>query len=432
MRQATIGNCRIGVWKTLLPLGFLVVVAIAPARGDHWPRFRGPNGTGVSDLQGLPTAWTESDYEWVVELPGSGHSSPVIWDEALFLTTALDDGARTLHRYNALTGKEEWSQMTRLGVPPTHKKSSLASSTPALDGERVYVAFADEHQQLLIAYTFDGDQVWSFDLGPYKSMHGIGVSPIVYGDLVVMSNEQAGESSIVALHRLTGKVAWSHPRPAKEVSYATPIVLELDGRAPQLIVLGEPGGLESLNPLTGESIWQTAAMPQRTVASPVYGGGVVIASSGQGGMGKYLRAVDPTGAGDVTSTHVRFERPEKDTLNYVPTPVVLGEYVYLWCDRGIVCCVELSSGRTIWSERIGGNYSSSPIAVDGKLYGVSEEGEVVVLAAAPEFRELGRSPLGDGSHATPAVANGRLYVRGFGRLVSLRAKSLVEAAGSGN
>jgi outer membrane protein assembly factor BamB len=149
-------------------------------------------------------------------------------------------------------------------------------------------------------------------------------------------------------------------------------------------------------------------------------------------VGKYLRAVDPTGSGDVTATHIRYEREEKDFLHYVPTPIVQGEYVYLWCDRGIVCCVELSSGRTIWSERIGGNYSGSPVVVDGKLYGVSEEGEIVVLAAAPEFREYGRSPLGDGSHASPAVANGRLYVRGFQRLVSLRAKAVVEATGAGN
>jgi outer membrane protein assembly factor BamB len=258
------------------------------------------------------------------------------------------------------------------------------------------------------------------------------VSPIVHGELLIMANEQAGDSSIVALNRLSGEVAWSHPRPSKEVSYATPFVLELPGRAPQLICLGEPGGLEALNPESGESIWSTSSMPQRTVGSPVYGHGVVLATSGQGGVGKYLRAVDPTGTGDVTGSHIRYERLEKEFLHYVPTPVVLGEYAYLWCDRGIVCCIELSTGRTIWSERIGGNYSGSPIAIDGRLYGVSEEGEVVVLAAGPEFREFGRSPLGDGSHSTPAVANGRLYLRGFQRLASLRAATVVEAAGVGN
>ena len=297
----------------------------------------------------------------------------------------------------------------------------------------MYVAFADETHQLVMGLHLRWrPAVWTQDLGEYTSQHGLGVSPIVYEDLLIMPNEHAGESSIVALNRRSGDIVWSHPRPSKEVSYATPMILELPDRGPQLICLGQPGGLVSLDPLSGESLWSTSAMPQRTVSSPVYGSGVVIASSGQGGIGKYLRAVAPTGSGDVTDTHVRFERTEKESLNYVPTPIVMGEYLYLWCDRGIVCCVELPSGRTIWSERVGGNYSGSPIAIDGKLYCVSEDGDVVVLAAAPEFREYGRSPLGDGSHSTPAVANGRLYLRGFERLVSLRAASVVEAAGDKN
>lgn len=420
-----IGAATLRTWLMVC----LVSLCAAPGMADQWPRFRGPNGTGISDLQGLPVAWSEDDYEWVVDLPGIGHSSPVIWDDALFLTTALDDGSRTVHRFDALTGEEVWSQTTRFGTPRIHKKSSLASTTPALDGERLYVAFADETHQLVIAYTFDGDVEWTRDLGAYTSQHGLGVSPIVYGELLVMPNEQAGESSIVALNRKTGEVVWKHPRPSKEVSYATPMILDLPDHAPQLICLGQPGGLVSLNPLTGDAIWSTSEMPQRTVSSPVYGNGVIIASSGQGGVGKYLRAVSPTGAGDVTGTHIRFERMEKEFLNYVPTPIVRGEYLYLWCDRGIVCCVELPSGRTIWNERVGGNYSGSPVSIDGKLYCVSEEGEVVVLAAAPEFQEYGRSPLGDGSHSTPAVANGRLYLRGFQRLVSLRAKAVVEDAG---
>ena len=414
----------------LLCVALMLSGSAASAMADQWPRFRGPNGTGVSELQGLPTNWTESDYEWVIELDGIGHSSPVIWDEALFLTTAKEDGTRTLHRFNAITGEEEWSRSTLLEVPKLHGKSSMASSTPALDGERVYSLLADDNQNLVQAHTFDGDLVWQKDLGPYTSQHGIGVSPIVYEDLLIVMNEQAGPSSIVALNRKTGDDVWTHARPSKEVSYSTPMILTLDGRAPQLICAGEPGGVISLNPLDGTEIWTTATMPLRTVSSMVYGNGVVIASCGSGGMGKYMRAIDPTGAGDVTSTHIRYERLEKDHLHYVPTPIVLGEYLYLWCDRGIVCCVEMASGRTIWFERIGGNYSGSPIVVDGKLYGVSEVGEVVVLAASPEFREYGRSPLGDGSHASPAVANGRLYIRGFQRLVSLRAKALVEAAGT--
>ncbi|MBL8852183.1 MAG: PQQ-binding-like beta-propeller repeat protein [Planctomycetaceae bacterium] len=432
MRRSRNVTVMLRTCLTLTCVMLIVGAATDSVMADQWPRFRGDNGTGVSELKGLPTSWTESDYEWVVKLPGVGHSSPVIWDEALFLTTALEDGTRTLHRFNAITGEEVWSRSTLLEVPTLHGKSSMASSTAALDGERVYSLLADDNQNLVQAHTFDGELVWQKDLGPYTSQHGIGVSPIIYEDLLIVMNEQAGPSSIVALNRQTGDEVWHHGRPSKEVSYSTPMILSLDGRAPQLICAGEPGGVISLNPLDGTEIWTTAAMPLRTVSSMVYGNGVVIASCGSGGMGKYMRAIDPTGSGDVTATHIRYERLEKEHLHYVPTPIVLGENLFLWCDRGIVCCVEMASGRTIWFERIGGgNYSGSPIIVDGKLYCVSEEGEVVVLSAGPEFREYGRSPLGEGSHASPAVANGRLYIRGFQRLVSLRAKSMVEAAGAG-
>jgi len=419
------------VVRCLLVVFVACAATPSPCQADQWPRFRGHNGTGISDLKGLPTAWTESDYEWIVQLPGLGHSSPVVWDDALFLTTALEDGTRTLHRYNAITGAEVWSQSTRLEVPTLHSKSSMASSTPALDGEHVFLLLADSNQELLQCYTFDGDLAWQRELGPYTSQHGIGVSPIVYRDLLIVTNEQAGPSSIRAFNRITGDDVWTQPRPSKEVSYSTPMILELEGRPPQLVCAGEPGGVVGLNPFDGTTIWSTGAMPLRTVSSMVYGNGVVIASCGSGGMGKYLRAIDPTGSGDVTATHIRYERLEKDHLNYVPTPIVYGEHLYLWCDRGIVCCVEMATGRTIWVERIGSNYSGSPVCVDGKLFGVSENGEIVVLGAAPEFREYGRSPLGDGSHSSPAVANGRLYVRGFQRLVSLRAKAAVEAAGTG-
>lgn len=422
--------------RTLLPgvLATVAVYAVAlePSHADQWPRFRGPDGAGVSNLQGLPAQWSESDYEWVIELPGLGHSSPVVWDNALFLTTALENGARTLHRFDASTGEELWNQSTRLEVPTLHTKSSMASSTPALDGERVFALFADANQQVLQCYTFDGDLAWQRELGSFTSQHGIGVSPILYRDMVIVTNDQAGPSSIQAFDRASGADVWTQPRPSKEVSYSTPMILELEGRPPQLICASEAGGVVGLNPFDGTPIWRTSGMPMRTVSSMVYGNGVVIASCGSGGMGKYMRAIDPSGSGDVTATHIRYERLEKEHLHYVPTPIVLGEHLYLWCDRGIVCCVEMSTGRTIWAERIGGNYSGSPVCIDSKLYNVSESGEVVVLAAAPEFKELGRSPLGDGSHASPAVANGRLYLRGFGRLASLRAKTVVESAGTGN
>jgi outer membrane protein assembly factor BamB len=412
-------------------LCLILLHACCVARADSWPRFRGPNGTGVSELRGVPTQWSENDYEWVVELPGSGHSSPVVWDEALFLTTGQADGTRTIHRYDAFSGAEVWSRSIRLQPDQLHKKNSHASGTPAVDAERVYVPFADDEHYLVLAYGFDGEQVWSYDLGPFLSQHGQGMSPIVYHGLLIVPNDQDGPSSVVALDCASGEEVWRAPRPSKVVSYATPFVLELPDRAPQLVCLSGAAGLAGLDPLTGAQIWTSGELPLRTVASPVYGNGVVIATCGEKGVGKYFVAVDPTGQGDVSQTHVRYRRAESETLHYVPTPIVRGQYLYLWCDLGIVCCVEMASGKTIWRERIGDNYSGSPVMIDGRLYALSESGEVAVVAAEPEFRDYGRSPLGAGSHSTPAVANGRVYFRGFNRLASLKARGSDASGGSG-
>ncbi|REJ74354.1 MAG: hypothetical protein DWQ29_17730 [Planctomycetota bacterium] len=392
------------------------------AQAENWPRFRGTNGTGVSDLSGVPTEWTEDDYEWVVSLPGIGHASPVVWDDALFITTGDEDGLRTLYRLDASTGEQVWSRSERLDTNHLHVKNSYASSTPAVDGERVYVIHADFDQQWVIAYTMDGEEVWRYDVGPFVCQHGQGVSPIVYNETLIVANDQRepGVSSLLAFDRRTGDVIWQSPRESREVSYSTPFVLERADHDPQLICLSGVSGLTGYDPETGEELWTTPEMPLRTVACPVYGNGLILASCGSGGIGKYLMAVDPDAA-DGTAATLKYERLQAETLNYVPTPIVLGEYVYLWCDRGMICCVEMATGRTAWKERIGGNYSGSPILIDGYLYCMSEEGEVVVVEASPGFSGQKSSPLGVGSHSTPAVGNGRVYFRGFDRLACLKA-----------
>ena len=415
---------RLKTFTTVVALTAVLGAVCASARGENWPRFRGPNGTGVSDLKGVPVEWTEEDYEWVRSLPGIGHSSPVVWEKALFVTTGDAEGLRRLYRLDAETGEEVWSQSLRLTANHLHKKNSYASSTPTVDGERVYVIHADFDQQWVVAYTMDGEEAWRRDLGPFVCQHGQGVSPIVYGEMLIVPNDQRdpGVSSLVALDRRSGKVVWKTPRKSREVSYSTPFVLELPDRDPQLIFLSGASGVCGVDPETGDALWTTAEMPLRTVACPVYGNGVVVVSCGSGGIGKYLRAVDPAAGAEVSKAAVRYERLERETLPYVPTPIVHGEHVYLWCDRGFVCCVEMATGRTIWNERIGGNYSGSPVLIDGRLYCISEDGDVLVVEASPEYRGVARSPLGDGSHSTPAVANGRVYLRGFGRLASLKAK----------
>ncbi len=412
---------RFGLMALMVGIMMFTIPAQS-AQAENWGRFRGENGTGVSPLKGLPTTWSPGDYAWNIELPGVGHSAPVIWGDHLFVTSAVDEGAgRHLFCIDANDGTRKWDQAIGMNRSHKHAKSSWASSTPATDGERVYVAFADKENHLLAAYSFEGELLWRRNLGSYESQHGQGVSPIIFENLVILPNDQRGPSSVMAFDKATGHTVWSVLRKFREAAYSTPIIVQEEGQDPQLILVSGINGVSSLDPYTGRRNWHTREFPLRTVASPVYGEGLVIASCGQGGRyGVLLRAIDPSGSGDVTDTHIKWERTKE--LPYVPTPIVYGKHLYLWNDNGTASCVEIATGKNVWTKRIGGNYSGSPVCVDGKLYCVSESGDVVVIAASPEYERFGKVSLGDPSHSTPAVANGALYLRTYHRLMCLRAE----------
>lgn len=405
-------------WMAMLVAG----IATAGFAEEQWSRFRGPNGTGASDLKGVPAQWSVSDYEWVVDLPGVGHSSPVIWGDKLFLTSADDNGNRITLCLNALTGKQLWTHSVALDTNHLHKKNSYASGSAAADAERVYVPFGDEEHFLLTAYTHDGEIVWTRDLGPYSREHGHGASPIVYEGLVIIPYDQTdGPSSVIAFDAETGETKWKTPRGPHKASYSTPMILDVPGYGTQLVNITGGSGFFGLDPKSGALIWESGRLPQRSVASPVYINGLLIGSCGAGGRGQLMIAVDPTGKGDVSATHIKAERTK--SLPYVPTPVVKDNYLFLWNDDGIVYCVDINGDLStwVWQERIGGNFSGSPVLIDDKIYCISEAGDVAVIAASPEFHLYGKSPLGDPSYATPAVANGRVYLRGFHKLAALKA-----------
>lgn len=402
------------------------VLAFAPnlSRGENWPRFMGKDGTGVSSQKGIPVSWSEGNLAWNVELPGEGHAAPIIWEKDLFITAAEDKGTvRHLLCLDAVTGAEKWRRTIGMSDSGKHLKSSWASSTPATDGKLVYVAFADQEKYLVSAYDFKGELVWRRDVGDFESQHNLGVSLMLFEDMLIVPNEQDGPSSMMALDKATGATRWRTLCEIAKVSYSTPIIVPDAAGKPQLICASQAMGIMSLNPHTGVANWASGQFPLRTVASPVYGGGLLIASCGQGGRyGVSQIAVDATGKLDEKGMPKRvWER--KKLIPYVPTPIVYEGHLYEWSDEGIVSCVDLKTGEDVWSKRIGGNYSGSPLCIDGKLYGVSEKGEVVVLKASPTFEELGRSQLGENSHSTPAVANGRAYFRTFKRLICLPAKS---------
>ncbi|TWT58751.1 outer membrane biogenesis protein BamB [Thalassoglobus neptunius] len=396
-----------------------VLAALTSVEAEEWTRFRGPNGEGKSSQQGFPTNWEMEDYEWVVELPGKGHSSPAVWNDSLFLTAGLDDGTRIVLCVDALTGEIRWEDSIQLGANHLHKKNSYASGTPAVDGERVFVVFADDNHYTILAYDFAGERIWSRDLGSFTSQHGQGVSPIVYDGKVIVPDDQMGPSKIVALDVASGEQVWESERDFRRTSYATPLIVNIDGKD-QLVCLSGALGLSGLDPQTGKQLWFSGELPDRTVASPAYGEGLLTAICGKGGRGTTLALVRADGKGEVVNMRTR-------NLPYVPTPIIHEGHLFLWNDGGVVCCIDLSGDleQNVWMERVGGNFSGSPVLIDGKLYCISEEGEVVVIDASPEFHLYGKSPIGDNSYSTPAVANCRLYLRGFGSLACLRSGTRV-------
>ena len=393
----------------------------ATVRGsENWTRFRGENGSGISSLRGIPETWTPDDFAWNVELAGEGHSCPIVWNDRLFVTSAIEEGrVRYVHCLDSATGVERWRQAIGMSASAKHQKSSWASSTPTTDGQKVFATFADDEDYLVSAYDMDGVLLWRKNIGPYFSQHGLGASPIVFEDMVIVPNDQDGASAIYAFDKETGRTLWSTLRPIAVTSYATPILYQPEGGDAQLICSSEAAGISALDAYTGRHLWSTDPLPARSVSSPVLFGGAILQTCGGGGQGKELLAVRPPN-GTESSPSQAFKRER--VLPYVPTPIFFEGHLYLWNDNGVVSCANAETGENIWTERIGGNYSGSPICVDGKIYILDEAGEAVVIAASPEYRLLGKSPVGEGSHSTPAVAQGAMYLRTFRHVACLPAK----------
>jgi outer membrane protein assembly factor BamB len=406
-------------------LSFLLLSAFV-AQAENWAQLRGPDGRGISCDKGIPVKWTAKDYAWQVKLPGKGHSSPVVWGDMVLVTSAARGGERrALQAFEAATGKEIWTEHLGGNTHPKHALNSYASATPCTDGKLVYVAWGDNDEYFMVAHDLKtGKEKWRKQLPPSLSKHGHGTatSPVLFEDLVIILNEHdTGPGYIAALDKATGKERWKIARKIEIMTYATPIIIEVKGE-PVLINSCLDDGLMGINPRNGKVLWSTPGnFDLRTVAMPVHWNGIVYGSCGGGGRGTQMLAVKVGGKGNVTETHIAWKRQK--SLPYVPTPIVYGDHLYMWLDNGIVICADPKTGREIWNERVGrGDFSSSPVCIDGKIYCSSRTGEFTVIKASPKYELLGRSQLGEATHATPAVSNGRMFLRGFAKLYCLEAK----------
>ena len=405
------------------------------AEGENeWTRFRGPNGSGISGAQTIPIKWTAKEYNWTTKLPGDGSSSPVIWQDKLFVTcNDPNKSIRSIVCLNTTDGKIVWRRDYPVKRHRLHRDNDFTSATPCVDGHGVILVWSSPEQLLVTALSLDGKKMWQRELGPYKGLHGSSNSPILAEGLVVLANDQMdpkrfawylpqgtnmdpGKSFLIALDRKTGKTRWKVDRKSELAGYATPCIRRRGGRT-EAIFTSTAHGITAVDLKTGRVSWEIDKIwDDRTVSSPQLFGDLVFGSFGKGLSGQRLVAVRPEKPGSRKGELVYELRR---SVPLVPSFVVKDDLLYLWTDSGIVTCVDAATGNKHWRERVGGEFYSSPIWIKGRLYCISKQGQVVVLAASRKFKILARTELGEKTFATPAVANGVMYLRTQSRLYSL-------------
>jgi len=373
---------------------------------QDWPEFRGPTGQGLSDERNLPLTWSETkNVRWKVAIPGRGWSSPSIQADRIWLTTETDEGkslrAISVDRNTgAILQNVEVFRLKSL--PQLNAKNSVASPTPVLEGDRVYLHFGAFGTACL---TQAGEIVWETRLEYDNGQHGPGGSPVIYDDLLIVSCDGQNTQYVVALDKTTGKIRWKKFREGYQ-AYTTPLVVKLPA-GDQVI---SPGAFRAIayEPRTGKELWQVRyGEGFSNVPRPVYGNGLAYICTGF--QQPSLLAVRVDGRGDVTKSHVAWTLKRGAPLT--PSPLLVGEELYLISDNGIASCVDAKTGNSYWQVRLGGNHSASPLYADGRIYFLSEEGQSVVIAPGKEFKALARNQLDGQTLASMAVSGGSIYVR---------------------
>jgi len=410
-------NCRAVVLLILLLTGSSSSGSVC---AQEWTRFRGPNGSGLSEATTVPTRWNESDFNWKVKLPGIGHSSPVLWGKKIFITAGLEkEGTKIVTCLHADDGRLLWSKRFQSKTHRKHQLNSFASSTPAVDGKRLYLSWASPEEHLLQALDHEGNELWKVDLGPFKSSHGAGVSPIVFNDMVIVGNEHQGDSSLVAVDCRTGRIRWQAVRDTK-VAYITPCIFRRKDSTAELIFTNWEPGITAIDPATGKTNWEISVFDQKhvesSIGSPIVVGDLVLGTCGYLGYANQTVAVRPDDAHPKKVREVfRFERGAPLTT----TPVATEDLLFLWADEGIVTCANTQNGKVHWRKRVGGTFYGSPVVVNDAVYCLSTDGKAIVLEASKQYRLIARNRIGEGSHSTPAVADGVMYLRTFSHLISI-------------
>lgn len=421
---------------------------LAAAYAQNWPSFRGPGATGVLDTpRGAPVSWdaeANRNVRWRTAIPGLGHSSPIVWEDRIFVTTAVSSDPKSVFQYplagqldrrtdiskhqfklyclDKRTGKVIWEKTAAEQVPHVarHPHNSYASATPATDGKRVIAFFASEG---LYAFDLDGKRLWNaevgtldqgaFDLPDYQ--WGSASSPIIYKNLVIVQCDQQKGSFLAAFDVANGKPVWRTPREALP-SWSTPTVYDGAGRA-ELVTNGAEY-FRGYDPASGKELWRIKGTSMISVPTPFAAHGLIYLASGYYRYIQPIVALRPGSTGDVQPQRVAWHT-EKGAP-YLPTPIVYGDYFYAFNHRGILTVYNATFGERIYEQRLAfGAFASSPVASAGRLYAASEDGDVYVVKAGPAFELLATNKMGEVVMATPALADGMLVIRGLNHVFGI-------------
>jgi outer membrane protein assembly factor BamB len=424
----------------------------SPARddADHWAQWRGPGATGIAKGTNYPSTWSATDHvAWKTEIPGRGHSSPIVWGDRLFLTTSVQGKhlpGRTapdhlgfdykpgyLHpdsvgvdyehelrviAVNAATGAIVWERSVYNGPmhDNRHRSNTYASASVVTDGEMVYASFESEG---FFAFDVDGELKWKKSFGGMaKAGLGPGTSPILHGPLVILQADlEMGEgSAVIALNRKTGEEVWRAARKNRR-SWATPIIIEANRR--QELIASGAEAVVAYNPLTGEELWRTEGTRSHPIPSFVSGHGLVFATAGS--SNKIGFAIRPGPNGEVEGSRIAW-RHNKGTA-YVTSPILIGDYLYLLTDAGIMTCLDAKTGTIVYEGGrvpVPATFRAAPVAFGDKILLTSEEGDTFVIRAGPKHEVLGTNSLGEAVWASAALVNGTIYIRGDKHLFAIK------------
>jgi hypothetical protein len=373
---------------------------------------------GTSLETNIPIHWSEtSNVVWKTKLPGAGHASPIVLRDRVFTVTQAGED-RLLLCVDRSTGARLWQQLVLTApLEQKHKLNSYASSTPASDGELIYVAFLDGKQMLAAAYDFKGQKHWSVHPGAFSSMHGFCSSPILYGDKVILNGDHDGDSYLVALSRADGRTLWKTPRENHTRSYCAPLIGNIAGRT-QMVLSGDKC-VASYDPNDGKRYWVIDGPTEQFVASPVYSEKTGLIYITGGFPAHHILAIRPNGSGNVTQTHIVWRTTRG--VAYVPSPIIEGDYFLVVSDSGVAHCFEAASGTLAWAERLGEHHASL-VSTGGLVYLLNDEGVMNVVRPGPQYLCVARNEIGEACFASPAISDGQIFLRADKNLYCIGAK----------